>query len=171
MELTNQASTFAPWAYWKVHPRREKIKGKATKDKKTKKGHIRANDGYTHLSVITWHKKQNAGCNWLYHPLKSSWAPPPSLPARPDSRLGRTHRQSRRWMRLSAQMNAPSCAEPCTPSPLCRAPPPPHHGRKSPSWDPFEPPIHVRQQHSESWFKRQLAPCLRSATLRWVKGW
>lgn len=137
MELTNQASTFAPWAYWKVHPRREKIKGKATKDKKTKKGHIRANDGYTHLSVITWHKKQNAGCNWLYHPLKSSWAPPPSLPARPDSRLGRTHRQSRRWMRLSAQMNAPSCAEPRTPSPLCRAPPPPIMAERAPAGIPL----------------------------------
>lgn len=123
MELTNQASTFAPWAYWKVHPRREKIKVKATKDKKTKKGHIRANDGYTHLSVITWQQKAES---WLQLAL-------PSLEVKlgaSSQPAGTPRQQTPRDSPTNQAVDEVVCPDECPllrralhPSPLCRVPP------------------------------------------------
>lgn len=123
MELTNQASIFDPWAYWKVHPRREKIKGKATKDKKTKKGHIRANDGYTHLAVITWQQKAES---WLQLAL-------PSL----EVKLGASS-QPAPTADSAGLADKPGCGWGCPPRwmpPPAQSPAPPHPSAEPPpSW-------------------------------------
>lgn len=60
-------------------------------------------------------KRESPGCNWLYHALKSSWAPPPS-PTAPPGQVQQDTQTHRLGVGMSAQMSAVPAQSPapCT---------------------------------------------------------